>query len=74
MKFKQVHFSFLIVLAYLVVGFVPYFGAIDKNSTQFLYLSGINTISLIFCLVNLNSFKKYIGRTLNTKVFILYFL
>ena len=37
---------------YLLVGFVPYFGSVDKVSTQFLYLGVLNGLSILYFLLN----------------------
>lgn len=49
MNYRQIRFiDKLLVLAYLVVGFVPYFDAIDKLAPQFLYLSIINILGSFY--------------------------
>jgi len=43
-------FEPLLIILYLVVGFVPYFNAIDKIAPQYLYLSILNLIAAIYIL------------------------
>lgn len=45
---------------YLLVGFIPYLGAADKVSTQFLYLGILNGLSIFYLL-----FKKKIANVLD---------
>ena len=37
---------------YLVIGFIPILGAVDKVSTQFLYLGILNGVSLVYFLLD----------------------
>ena len=49
------NFEILIIIAYMIVGFVPYFDAIDKIAPQFLYLTIINSVASFY---NLFTNKK----------------
>lgn len=51
--YRKIFDSFLVVL-YLLVGFVPYFNAIDKIAPQYLYLSILNSICSIYVLLSHN--------------------
>ena len=46
--FQNLVMAKLILIFYLIVGFIPYFGATDKSAPQILYLQLINFISGIF--------------------------
>ena len=50
----------VLITLYLVVGFVPYFRAVDKIAPQFVYISALNFLGLIYLLFTLKnfSFKK----------------
>ena len=48
--------SLLKLIGYLIVGYVPNFIAIDKMTTQFLYLSILNFISICFLLLSKKDF------------------
>ena len=43
-------FEPILIVLYLLVGFVPYFNAIDKIAPQYLYLSILNSIAAIYIL------------------------
>lgn len=65
----RVYIPYLLLISYLSVGFVPYFGAIDKYATQYLFISALNVVSLIFVFIEFDLksiFKK--------SIFIFYFL
>ena len=47
------------LLLYLTIGFLPYFGSIDKAPTQFFYLSILNLIVLIYLISLKKEFLKY---------------
>ena len=48
--FKGKGITIFFLILYIAVGFLPSFGAIDKVAPQFLYLSIINLISVVFLL------------------------
>ena len=62
----------ILVLCYLCIGFIPNWGAVDKIAPQWLYLSIINLLSLIFILLNLSFFKIKIFNTLKIGLSIFY--
>lgn len=47
---KRRYFECLLIILYLIVGFVPYFDAIDKIAPQYLYLSIVNSLAAIYIL------------------------
>ena len=47
---KRRYFECLLIILFLIVGFVPYFNAIDKIAPQYLYLSIVNSIAAIYIL------------------------
>ena len=53
---KSKLFFFVLLIGYLIVGYVPNFIAIDKMTTQFLYLSILNFISICFLLLSKKDF------------------
>ena len=50
----------ILIILFLVVGFVPYFRAVDKIAPQFVYISALNFLGSIYLLFTLKdiSFKK----------------
>jgi len=64
--------SYLFLFTYLIIGFVPYFGVIDIIGTQWLYLSVITTIFLLYNLFN-NLFIDFIYSIFNIFPFRYYF-
>ena len=49
-KNYSVYFECLLVSLFLLVGFVPYFNALDKIAPQYIYLVGLNAISSLYLL------------------------
>jgi O-antigen ligase/tetratricopeptide (TPR) repeat protein len=47
---KRRYFECLLIILYLIVGFVPYFNAIDKIAPQYLFLSIVNSLAAIYIL------------------------
>ena len=47
---KRRYFECLLIVLYLIVGFVPYFDAIDKIAPQYVYLSIVNSVAAIYLL------------------------
>jgi O-antigen ligase/Tfp pilus assembly protein PilF len=70
-----VKFKLLFIILYLIVGLVPYFGAIDKVYPQILYLSILNLFSFIFVIKKekRNSLKA-LNKVSNNWSLLLYFL
>ncbi len=50
--------SSLLIIAFLLVGFVPNLGAVDKIAPQWLYLSLINLLCGVFLFINRKIFKE----------------
>ena len=46
----------ILILSFLVVGFIQNLGAVDKIAPQWLYLSGINILSALYILFNKQNF------------------
>jgi len=57
--------SFLLI-AYLCLGFVPNWQAVDKIAPQWLLMSILNTLSILIILFNKNSYAQRITQTLST--------
>ena len=66
--------SSLFILAFLCVGFIGNFGAVDKVAPQWLYLSIINISSAIYIFSKKNHFSKPVIKTLSTGISICYIL
>ena len=65
----RVYLSYLLLISYLSVGFVPYLGALDKYATQYLFVSILNLISIVYI------FFEFDIRTIFKKsIFLLYIL
>ncbi len=54
------------LIAYLCIGFTPNLEAVDKIAPQWLLMSILNTLSVLFILFNRNSFAQRITQTLST--------
>src|SRR6056300_2094616 len=68
---QQFYNSILIVL-YLGIGFIPNLTAVDQIAPQWLYLNGLNLITLLYLYLNRVSFRSSIKLLLNTRFFGLY--
>lgn len=64
----------VLLILYLIVGFIPNFEASDKSSTQVLYLSIVNLISVLFILINPNRLKLFLNSLKENLIFISLFL
>ena len=56
------------LIAYLCLGFVPNLEAVDKIAPQWLLMSVLNTIALLFIFFNRDSYSKRISYTLSTQL------
>ena len=54
------------LIAYLCIGFTPSLEAVDKIAPQWLLMSILNTLSVLFILFNRNSFAQRFTQTLST--------
>jgi len=61
--------SHLLIILYLIVGFVPYFKAIDKIGPQFLYLAFLNMITF-FYLISKGGIFKIFKNTFKHDIFV----
>ena len=62
----------ILVIAFLLVGFVPNIEAVDKVAPQWVYLTIFNIISSVYLFFNRNRFEKIISSVLNSWISILY--
>ncbi len=62
------------IIAFLIVGFIPNLGAVDKIAPQWVYLSGINILSAIYLFKQKKHFSEPIIKTLSTGISIFYIL
>ena len=64
--------SYIFLVSYLCIGFIPNFEAVDKIAPQWLVMSLLNLVSLIFFYKNRTSFSIPITRVLEAKLSLLY--
>jgi len=64
----------LLIIAYLCIGFVPNWGAVDKIAPQWLGLSLLNSLSALFVLYNRKGFASAMQLTLQSKMVLSYIL
>ncbi|MAH81709.1 MAG: hypothetical protein CMC21_00465 [Flavobacteriaceae bacterium] len=62
----------ILLIAYLCLGFVPNWEAVDKIAPQWLLMGIINTISLIYVIYNRTIYSLKISNTLTTKLTVTY--
>ncbi len=62
----------LLIIAFLLVGFVPNIEAVDKVAPQWVYLTVINIISSIYLFFKRNEYEKIIYNVINTGVSLFY--
>lgn len=63
--------NYLILLLYLFIGFVPYFGTVDTIGSQWLYLSVINIVILLYFIYS-TDFISYVKSLFTFVPFIIY--
>ena len=64
----------ILIILFLIVGFIPNFGAVDKIAPQWLYLSILNIISTIYLVYRRNEFFQRIYKAIFSTISILYIL
>ena len=64
--------SYIFLVSYLCIGFIPNFEAVDKIAPQWLVMSLLNLMSLIFFYKNRTSFSIPITRVLKAKLSLVY--
>ena len=64
----------LFIIAYLCIGFVPNWGAVDKIAPQWLGLSLLNSLSALFVLYHRKAFALALQLTLQSKMVLSYSL
>ncbi|MDC0916607.1 O-antigen ligase family protein [Flavobacteriaceae bacterium] len=62
----------LLLILYLCIGFIPNLGAVDKIAPQWLSMSGLNLISILYFFYNRKSLRDIIGLNLNSKLSLTY--
>ena len=65
-------YSFIFLFAYLIIGFVPVFGALDRIGPQWLYLNLVSLVSITYLIKNNKYYYESINVLLKTKFFWLY--
>tara|TARA_B100000780_G_scaffold114490_1_gene80225 strand:+ start:377 stop:2701 length:2325 start_codon:yes stop_codon:yes gene_type:complete len=64
----------ILIIAFILVGFVPNIGAVDKVAPQWVYLTIINILSAIYLFVNRSDFEITIYRVINTSISLFYII
>ena len=64
----------ILILSFLVVGFIQNIGAVDKIAPQWLYLSGINILSALYILFNKQHFSKRLFVSISSGISIFYII
>ena len=62
----------LLLILYLCIGFIPNLQAVDKIAPQWLSMSSLNLISILFFFYNRKSLRDIIGLNLNSKLSLTY--
>ena len=62
----------VLIIAFLMVGFLPNLNAVDKIAPQWLYLSALNIISALYIFYNKNYFLIPIIKTVKSKISFFY--
>ena len=62
----------LLIIAYLLVGFIPNIDAVDKVAPQWVYLSIINILSTIHLFLNRNKFENILYQIINSGISLFY--
>ena len=63
----------LLLILYLLIGFIPNWQAVDKIAPQWLMMSALNLISLIYFINNRNSLAQIIGLNIKSKLVVPFF-
>ena len=62
----------ILLITYLCLGFVPNWEAVDKIAPQWLLMSILNTISILYVIYNRTIYSLKISHTLTTKLTVTY--
>ena len=62
----------LLIIAYLLVGFIPNLDAVDKVAPQWVYMTIINVFSTVYLFFNRIQFETTIYKVINTAISIFY--
>ena len=62
----------IFIIAFLIVGFIPNIGAVDKIAPQWLYLSGLNIICASYLLYKRSHFSDRIINIIRTPISVFY--
>ena len=65
-------YSSILLVAYLIIGFVPNWGAVDQIAPQWLYLNSVSVLSSLYIFRNHKYFAESIGSLFKTKFSWLY--
>ena len=64
----------ILIITYLLLGFIPNWQAVDRIAPQWLIMAGINLIGLIFFVLNRSSIGKTLSLTINSSLTLTYIL
>ena len=62
----------ILIIAFLLVGFVPNIQAVDKVAPQWVYLTLVNILSAIYLFLNRDKFEEVINKVISTGISIFY--
>ena len=62
----------LLIIAYLLVGFIPNIDAVDKIAPQWVYLSIVNILSTIYLFLNRDKFENILYKIINSGISLFY--
>jgi hypothetical protein len=58
----------ILIIAFLLVGFVPNLQAVDKVSPQWVYFTVVNILSAIYLFLNRDRFEVVVKKVLSTGI------
>ena len=62
----------ILIIAFLLVGFIPNIQAVDKVAPQWVYLTLVNILSAIYLFLNRDKFEKVINKVISTGISLFY--
>ena len=62
----------ILIIAFLLVGFIPNIQAVDKVAPQWVYLTLVNILSAIYLFLNRDKFEEVINKVISTGISLFY--
>jgi len=62
----------ILIIAFLLVGFIPNIQAVDKVAPQWVYLTLVNILSAIYLFLNRDKFEQVINKVISTGISLFY--